>query len=352
MRPDAKIVSDIACRGESRRAAGCTAVCAAVWRSIPADRFDLRLTLESGQFFRYYEQDYGRTPVGKCSGPQEQGVFREYLLLTQGRALRVRQEGARLHYCGADASFVRHLFQLTPEYDDQVARLRKDPVLRKIVDSYPGLRLMRQDLHETIIGFICSSQSNIPKIRMNLHLLAESCGERAGGYAFLPAPGKQLELASVTAAKTGYRARFIVATNSALSAALLDEIAQADYARSHALLCGLSGIGPKIADCVCLFSLGHGEAFPVDVHIIRAMRALFPQLRSDEVGIKRFAQERWKNDAGLAQQFIYQWARDNLVNGAKRKARPDVSTGKRLRAAMPLRSASPSRSASSLRSVS
>jgi N-glycosylase/DNA lyase len=255
--------------------------------------FNLRLTLESGQFFRYERQENA------------------FLLLTAGRAIIISQEGNVLRFSGTNAAFIITLFQLVPDYQRQIARLQQDPTIAPLLSKYAGLHVMRQDLHETIIGFICSSQSNIPKIRMNLQLLSTNCGEEIDGHFHLPKAGTSLDHATVLGAKTGYRAKFIVGTNKLLSEDFFKKVKTADYVESHALLCELPGVGPKIADCICLFALGHGEAFPVDVHILRAMRALFPKAKlTSEQRMKAFAQKRWGKDAGLAQQFIYQWARD------------------------------------------
>ena len=38
------------------------------------------------------------------------------------------------------------------------------------------------------------------------------------------------------------------------------------YRAAHAELLTLQGVGPKVADCVCLMGLGWGEAVPVDTH--------------------------------------------------------------------------------------
>ena len=38
------------------------------------------------------------------------------------------------------------------------------------------------------------------------------------------------------------------------------------YRTAHAELLSLQGVGPKVADCVCLMGLGWGEAVPVDTH--------------------------------------------------------------------------------------
>jgi N-glycosylase/DNA lyase len=39
------------------------------------------------------------------------------------------------------------------------------------------------------------------------------------------------------------------------------------YRRAHEELLQLQGVGPKVADCVCLMGLGWGEAVPVDTHV-------------------------------------------------------------------------------------
>jgi N-glycosylase/DNA lyase len=262
------------------------------WQSLHVEEFDLALTMRSGQFFRYHETD---------------GTF---TLRTQGVTLLLRQDGPMLSFTGAPEQFVRELLNLNQSHRRQVRRLESDPVLTPLLNEHKGLRLLRQDLHETILGFLCSSASNIPKIQMNMELFAQKCGKDGN----LPLPGTTLDLVTVHSCKTGYRAKYIVETNKRLTPGFLRALKHADYETAHALLCSLPGIGPKIADCICLFALGHGEAFPVDVHLLRAMRTLFPRSRlKTESRARLFAQKRWGKDAGLAQQYLYQYARDKLA---------------------------------------
>lgn len=45
-------------------------------------------------------------------------------------------------------------------------------------------------------------------------------------------------------------------------------------------LCSLPGVGPKVADCVCLMSLDKHDAIPIDTHIWQiAVRDYLPHLK-------------------------------------------------------------------------
>jgi N-glycosylase/DNA lyase len=48
---------------------------------------------------------------------------------------------------------------------------------------------------------------------------------------------------------------------------ILQQGGSSGYRRAHEELLQLQGVGPKVADCVCLMGLGWGEAVPVDTHV-------------------------------------------------------------------------------------
>ncbi len=83
----------------------------------------------------------------------------------------------------------------------------------------------------------------------------------------------------------------------------------------------LPGIGPKAADCICLFGLGHLETFPVDVWIRRIVGQYYmPGLDhktmtpAEYERVRRFGQSHFGLYAGYAQEYLYS-ARSLLCYG-------------------------------------
>ena len=79
-------------------------------------------------------------------------------------------------------------------------------------------------------------------------------------------------------------------------------------------LLSLSGVGPKVADCVLLFStLKRFEAFPIDVWVNRVMNELYIHGDENKINkkqIERVANEKFGDLAGLAQQYLFYWRRE------------------------------------------
>lgn len=60
----------------------------------------------------------------------------------------------------------------------------------------------------------------------------------------------------------------------------------------------LYGVGEKVADCICLFGLHKLDAFPVDTHILQAMRRHYSG---------KFPKERYRGIEGGMQQYVFYW---------------------------------------------
>ena len=76
----------------------------------------------------------------------------------------------------------------------------------------------------------------------------------------------------------------------------------------------LSGVGEKVADCIMLFSLKKFNVFPIDVWVRRVMNDLYikeeDENKVSKKLIQNLAKEKYKDLAGLAQQYLFYWKRE------------------------------------------
>ena len=157
-----------------------------------------------------------------------------------------------------------------------------DPNFREKVVGVEGLRLLRQDPGEALIAFICSSNNNVTRISAMLNRMCESFGSplgEAGGvihYAFptlAVLAGNKVE-ATLRGLGFGYRAAYVQQTAQMIMEQLggeawLQSLRHASYETARSDLQRLPGVGPKVADCVCLMGLDKLQAVPVDTHVLR-----------------------------------------------------------------------------------
>ncbi len=192
--------------------------------------------------------------------------------------------------------------------------LASDPVLQKALSKYPGLRLLRQPLEETLLCYLCSSTKRIPQIRACCEALAFQLGESLGaGWHALPSwqTLAQADEAALRACGLGYRARFVKATAASIAAEphFFADLAEMPYAQALGALTALPGVGQKIADCTLLYS-GHSlEAFPSDTWILKAMAGAYGLTGWKPEQVAHFGRVHFGRAAGLAQQYLFESAR-------------------------------------------
>lgn len=151
--------------------------------------------------------------------------------------------------------------------------------------------------------------ANIPKIKQNLNLISSEFGKKIklnnySSYSF-PCPGKISDLERLRKCKVGFRAEYIQSANK-IKRDYINNLANLDYSKTKHELMKIKGVGEKIADCVCLFSLDKLEAFPVDVWIKRVMQEnYFDNKEVSNDKIREFASDYFGKYAGYANQFLY-----------------------------------------------
>ncbi|KAL6834169.1 DNA glycosylase [Trichoderma sp. SZMC 28015] len=273
------------------------------WRKLPVSLTELSIdtTLRCGQSFRWRK------------------LNDEWTCTLHGRILSLKQDETHLHYkvtwpehraesksSGKDApsekddteDLLRHYFSLNIDLASLYQQWSKDdPNFRKKAPQFTGVRILNQDAWEALICFICSSNNNISRISQMVHKLCKHYGPLIGhieGEAMhdFPAPEsltKKTVEAHLRELGFGYRAKYIAETARiiakekpsewldslrnpdfpAFNAVAVVDAPQSTYKDAQAALLSLTGVGPKVADCVCLMGLGWGESVPVDTHVLQ-----------------------------------------------------------------------------------
>jgi len=266
------------------------------------DGFDVKQTLECGQAFRY-----------KNTGAA-------YRIIARGRAMNIEQDADEIIFSPCTADDFENIwvdyFDLETDYTAIKRTLsRGDAVMERAAGFGGGIRLLNQERWETLVSFIVSQRKSIPAIQTAVSAIAAGYGGQIGPgeYAF---PGPEM-FAGVTTedlneTKTGYRAAYIADAAQKVNAGALD-LNEMGYLSTDALLDKLmtiKGVGPKVANCVALFSFGRRESFPVDVWVERAMRRLY--FNGEKVSaqhIKNFAAQKFGGLGGYAQQYLFYYMR-------------------------------------------
>jgi N-glycosylase/DNA lyase len=198
---------------------------------------------------------------------------------------------------------------------------RSDPVLRSARAAYPGLRILRQDPHEALIGFLCSSNKRILQIRVMVAALAAKLGEPLGG-GFHALPSWQAiaraDDAVLRACSLGYRAAYLRGTAKQLLARprWAEEFAALETSALLEELQSLPGVGPKVAACVALFGFGRLESFPVDTWVVQALADAYGLCGWKPAQLEQFGKTHFGAAAGLAQQYLFSAARNGLLSRA------------------------------------
>ena len=215
-------------------------------------------------------------------------------------------------------------FDLDKDYEQTKEKLSKiDDNLKLSIKYGEGIRILNQDLWETLISFIISANNNIPRIKGIIERISKKYGKEIKwnnkSYYTFPSP-EELSKASIKDLRLlglGFRDTRVYETTKMVKEKRIDlekleEIEDINKLREELLK--FPGVGPKVADCIMLFSMRKYEVFPIDVWVKRVMTELY--LNDEESTnlsnkkILEFAENKFGNLAGLAQQYLFYWRRE------------------------------------------
>ena len=195
--------------------------------------------------------------------------------------LKVRQEGGLLwfetHPRSVGAEFLSGYFRLDDDLPLILSEINKDEHVDIAIRRFYGLRIMRQDPWECLISYVCATNKSIQAIKGMISSVCERFGRavEVEGKRFFTFPKPEvLADASVEELRLcglGFRAERVLEVARIVGEGGLDfeSLRGVGYLEARRVLLGLPGVGPKVADCVLLFSLDKLMAFPVDVWMKR-----------------------------------------------------------------------------------
>ena len=224
-------------------------------------------------------------------------------------------------------------FDMDRDYDGIKDELRKiDENMEKSIKYGDGIRLLNQDLWETIISFIISANNNIPRIKGIIERISKRFGNKIEWkgieYYTFPTPS-QLSKASVEDLRNlglGFRDVRVFETtqmvvNGDIDFEKLHNEKDTQVVRDELLK--LPGVGPKVADCILLFStLKRLDVFPIDVWVRRVMNELYihneDENKVDKKLVLSMANQKFGDLQGIAQQYLFYWKRGRFLNWGRR----------------------------------
>ena len=280
------------------------------------ESFEPKHIFECGQCFRWNIEDDG-----------------SYTGVVKNNVLNVKKEENSIIIKGMCEDNLEELckdyFDLDTDYQKIKNKLSKlDNNLRVSIKYGKGIRILKQDVWEALISFIISANNNIPRIKGIIERISKEYGEEIiwdnKKYYTFPNP-EQLSNTSVSDLRKlglGFRDVRVFETcrlinQNIISIEELETIKNIDELKEQLLR--FPGVGPKVADCIMLFSMKKLEVFPIDVWVKRVMTELY----GDEIRkikntntiisnkqILEYAQQYFGNLAGVAQQYLFYWRRD------------------------------------------
>ena len=171
---------------------------------------------------------------------------------------------------------------LETTFDEREADTRAEAVVDRLGELYWQKTYGGQDAFECLVRTILSQNTSDKASQPAHDALMDRYGEKGGDLAAALADADQPTLAETIQSAGLYNQKS--KTMIAIAERIVDEyggaeefnefVTEEDPETVRDALLDFSGVGPKTADCVLLFSGGRGGVFPVDTHVHRIYRRL------------------------------------------------------------------------------
>lgn len=260
------------------------------------EEFKPKHIIECGQIFCYKKED-----------------DITYIVYSADKMAKVKEYETYVEIETDNKDYFVNYFDLNTNYTDLKNKFIKDyPYLTKAINYGTGIRILKQDPFETIIGFIISANNNIKRIQKIMFSIRQNFGKNMGEYYTFPT-AQELSKATEQDFKNmgaGYRAKYLVEATKQLANADYESLRKMPTDELNKYLLTIMGVGQKVADCIMLFAFSKGNVFPVDTWIEKVYCSYFKE-EHNRVIIRKNLLNTFGENSGYIQQYLFYSQREN-----------------------------------------
>lgn len=268
---------------------------------ISKDEFNPQHILECGQVFSFEKRG------------------EKYIVYPQNKYAEIEENQDYYFIKTKDVQFFVDYFDLSTNYTKIKKDLSVHTMMEKPIEFGYGIRILNQELFETLISFIISANNNIKRIKVILNNIRKALGREIADDVYSFPTYQQLKEKPVeffVEMGAGYRAKYLYKVLREISPTKLEEWKRLDTQDLRNSLISLSGVGPKVADCVLLFGYHRGESFPVDTWIAKMYNTYFMPVDS-RIVMRDNLVKLFGDNSGFAQQYLFYYTKENAQKVSK-----------------------------------
>ena len=273
-------------------------------RILRADSFTPSHIFDNGQCFRW-----------------ERIAEEHYIGVAMDKVLEVKKAGDHIELINTDFDEFSKIWYDYFDFGTDYNRIKEvvavDEFSSKAVQFADGLRILRQDYFEVVISFIISQNNNIPRIKRIIDEICQKYGEsiQYKGKIFKTFPKeikfKGLDTEDLEFCRAGYRCDYISAITKNRTPSAI-ELKRNKLEKQRKMLLSIKGIGPKVAECILLFSGINTKAFPIDTWIKKIMKSEYG-IHGNNNDMYNSANKLFNQEPGFAQQYLFYYGRSTKL---------------------------------------
>jgi N-glycosylase/DNA lyase len=266
--------------------------------------FNLELTLYGGQAFNWMQID-----------DKHFGVF-------QDKVIKLMYKDPILYWHSSkpiEENIILEYFDYFTDYQCIYGQILQNKSLSKLQHAYSCIRLLKQNLWQTIVSFVISQNNNIPKIKTSLDKLAKLNHriiqfDNRSFYAF-PTIEELLKMSEqeLQACSLGYRSKYLHSVTRSVAQTKLLYKTDINAKRLRHYLLDMHGIGEKVADCILVYGYGVRNIAPIDIWVRRgAVEAFNISPKSSYKQIQHDLVSRFGEYTAYVAQVLFEFSRLKL----------------------------------------